>query len=134
VDSNGRIVSYDEHELATIIRDQEKENVAVTTNAKTCKGIAYSKLRSLVNENGHVIVNRKQYGYIFNNGSHVCIRMNECNGKNLTKSGACENCYRIYRNNLKKTAYIKDKALEKEKTEIERLKRVSIQYLLSKEH
>lgn len=129
VDSNGRLASYNQYTLNTNSRDQEKENEAWDTNAKACKGIAYYKLNDLVNENGHVVVNGKQYGYVANNGSNVCIRLNDCKGKNLNKSGICENCYRIYRNNLKKSAYKKKKALEKERNEFERLKKVSFHYL-----
>ncbi len=93
-----------------------KENEIDNSIENCCKGIDFKKLRNLINENGQVVLNGKYYGHICNNGTNVFIRTNNCSGININKSGICEDCYRTYRNNLKKPAYIKDKSVgEREK-------------------
>lgn len=91
-----------------------------------CKGINFKLVSNLMDEKGTITVNNNEYGSIHNNGTRVFVRMKGCNGKDLNKNGTCETCNRMYRNSLNKMSYNKKKALDNEKEELNRLKKVSI--------
>lgn len=129
LDDNNKFILNDEETITSSIIEAEKENELVvesTPKTNKCKGIPFHKLQNLVDQNGYLIINGKQYGGIGNNDTNACIRLNDCSGKNLNKNGICEQCYRIYRNNLKVYAYRKNKALEVERSEAQKLKMVCI--------